>query len=178
MLLSSVCHRHSRQSATDSPKMTSSALKLVFLYGTLKTAEQNHYLLTQKGNGIARFVQKVVTPERFPLVVATQYNVPFMLNKPGVGAFVTGELFEVDQRMLEVLDRLEDVGNFYEREVMNFGGVNGTSRQAFVYVLNKFPTGLLQLPMIREYRSGEVKAYVAPKDRQNGTTKELLWKEY
>lgn len=186
MLLSSVCHRHSGERQTESKKITSNRnpfLKFVFLYGTLKTSEQNHYLLMQKGNGVAKFVQKAVTREKFPLVVATQYNVPFMLNKAGVGNFVTGEIFEVDEKMLQVLDRLEDIGNLYEREVMTFNadrGLNGTLavKEAFVYVLNRYPKGILELPMLSEYKSEEVRGYVSPKERRNGSTKDLLWKEY
>ncbi|XP_063697644.1 troponin C-akin-1 protein-like [Culicoides brevitarsis] len=159
-------------------------LRFVFLYGTLKTAEQNHYLLLQKGNGVAKFIEKAVTREKFPLVVATQYNIPFMLNKPGTGDFVTGEIFQVDERMLQALDRLEDVGNLYDRELMTFetnvGCLNGTqsTKEAFVYVLNRYPKALLSLPTIPEYKNEEVKPYVSPRERQNGPTKEVLWREY
>lgn len=195
MLLSSVCHRHSinnrnygEQETNESQKILllkkkdmNNLLKCVFLYGTLKTVEQNHYLLMREENGFARFMEKAVTKEKLPLVVATQYHIPFLLNKPGSGDFVSGEIFEVDEKMLKVLDNLENVGDLYDREVMTFNSLGLNKRKdidAFVYVLNRYPKGLLSLPMINEYNSENVKAYVPPRERTNGSSKEVLWKEY
>lgn len=58
-----------------------------------------------------------------PLVVGTRYNIPFLINKPGVGSYVTGEIYEVDSKMLSVLDNLEDCQRIYKREeqLMNMG---------------------------------------------------------
>ena len=56
---------------------------LVFLYGTLKTGEANHNLLLLKGQ--CSLKGKGITVEKYPLVVATRYNGPFLLYKPGIG---------------------------------------------------------------------------------------------
>ena len=58
---------------------------LVFVYGTLKRGEPNHHWLTDAANGNGRFIGRAVTSELFPLVVASRYNIPFLLNSPGSG---------------------------------------------------------------------------------------------
>lgn len=63
----------------------SSNLIRVFVYGTLKSGQPNHFLMQDVKNGVSRFIAKAVTTEKFPLVVATRYNIPFLLNKPGTG---------------------------------------------------------------------------------------------
>lgn len=58
-----------------------------------------------------------------PLVIGTRYNIPFLLNKPGVGSYVTGEIYEVDENMMTILDNLEDCQRLYKRDsqLMNMG---------------------------------------------------------
>lgn len=131
--------------------------KFVFLYGTLKIGEYNHYLLQRKENGVANFVQNAVTREKLPLVVPQYYTYPFLLNKPGTGNYVSGEIFEVDERMLQVLDRLESEGYLYDREVMTFNTLNRNETiDAFVYVLNRYPEKYLNLTMISEFKGSNV----------------------
>jgi gamma-glutamylaminecyclotransferase len=98
-------------------------LRKVFVYGTLKKGEPNHHWLSQTANGYSKFLCRASTMQKMPLVVATRYNIPFLLNKPGVGNYVTGEVYEVDDQMLAKLDELEDYPNFYDREIqeMNIG---------------------------------------------------------
>ena len=50
----------------------------VFVYGTLKTGEPNHYWLEDHG-GQSRFIGAGVTMDTWPLVVYTKYNIPMML---------------------------------------------------------------------------------------------------
>lgn len=61
--------------------------------------------------------------EKFPLVIATRYNIPFLIKKAGTGNYVIGEIYEVDDRMLNSLDSLEDCQDIYTRELldMNIG---------------------------------------------------------
>lgn len=58
-----------------------------------------------------------------PLVIGTRYNIPFLINKPGFGSYVTGEIYEVDDKMMHILDNLEDCQRIYKRLVqdMNLG---------------------------------------------------------
>ncbi len=67
-----------------------SNLSRVFVYGTLKNGQPNHHWLTNATNGLATFLEYGKTKNQFPLVIGTQYNVPFLLNKPGIGRNIKG----------------------------------------------------------------------------------------
>ena len=96
---------------------------LVFVYGTLKKGEPNHHWLSTTQNGFQKFLGQAETVNRFPLVIASRlgfiefniwnifylrYNIPYLMDKPGVGNKIMGEIYEVDDKMLEKLDELED----------------------------------------------------------------------
>lgn len=96
-----------------------SPLSKVFVYGTLKNAQPNHYWLTDTGNGSAEFLAHGKTKNQFPLVIGTQYNVPFLLNKPGVGCRINGEIYNICSSMLAKLDILEDYPRLYDRQIQD-----------------------------------------------------------
>lgn len=60
----------------------------VFVYGTLKEGEPNQHWLTNKNNGSAKLIGQATTTEKYPLVIASKYNIPFLLDKPGVGKVI------------------------------------------------------------------------------------------
>ena len=53
----------------------------VFVYGTLKTGEPNHYWFEDQSHGFSERVGEAVTSEKFPLVIATKYNLPMLLGE-------------------------------------------------------------------------------------------------
>ena len=57
----------------------------VFVYGTLQRGQPLHYLMTKPPNGHATFIGEGRTVDKWPLVVATEFKAPFILDKPGVG---------------------------------------------------------------------------------------------
>ena len=57
----------------------------IFVYGTLKNGEPNHEKWLKNGDGKSKFVGVAQTVFKWPLVIATKYNVPFLLKAPGVG---------------------------------------------------------------------------------------------
>ena len=61
----------------------------IFVYGTLKKGQPNNYLLNDKTRGIAKFLGKAKLTDKYPLVVTTNGNVPFLLPKKGVGKVST-----------------------------------------------------------------------------------------
>jgi gamma-glutamylaminecyclotransferase len=82
-------------------------MPLVFIYGTLKKG----FPLHEKGLDGAPFVGLCRTVEPYPMLIARDFFGPVMLDRPGQGLQVEGELYEVDEDRLKVLDQLEGVGD-------------------------------------------------------------------
>ncbi|KAL3650136.1 hypothetical protein CASFOL_006539 [Castilleja foliolosa] len=108
---------------------------LIFTYGTLKQGFSNHPLLQDMiSAGDATFVGRCRTLPSLPLVCGP-YRVPFLLNLPGRGNRVSGELYAVSPAALARMDELEGVSRgHYERlpiEIeMESNGVNPSSAVA------------------------------------------------
>lgn len=96
--------------------MSNNKLIRVFVYGTLKRGQPNYKWLTDSSNGSATFISSGTTSVRFPLVIGTRYNIPFLLNRPGTGNLIAGEVYEIDEPMLSRLDVLEGYPEFYHRD--------------------------------------------------------------
>ncbi|XP_037088268.1 gamma-glutamylaminecyclotransferase-like [Pollicipes pollicipes] len=129
---------------------------LVFVYGTLKAGEPNHRLLMDEQTGLARLVAPAVTERRLPLVIASRYNIPYLVDAPGQGHRVRGELYAVDVAKLAWLDRFEGVPRHYERcaeSVVRLDAAGGATVAAQAYLLRKPKPFMLRLPMMEEYSS-------------------------
>nr|XP_028584053.1 gamma-glutamylaminecyclotransferase isoform X3 [Podarcis muralis] len=87
----------------------------VFVYGTLKKGQPNYPYMINGANGTARFQGRGLTVEKYPLVIAGKYNVPYLLNIPGTGHRVTGEIYAVNDQMLQFLDEFESCPDMYQR---------------------------------------------------------------
>lgn len=61
-----------------------SRLYKVFVYGTLKKGEPNHHWFEKAQKESYRFISEASTVERFPLIIATEFNIPFLLYSPGI----------------------------------------------------------------------------------------------
>lgn len=81
-------------------------MTLVFVYGTLKRG----FPLFKKGLADAAYLGAVQTVSPYPMMIAQDFYGPVMLDKPGEGLRVFGELFDVDEGALPRLDELESVG--------------------------------------------------------------------
>ncbi|KAI6241515.1 Gamma-glutamylcyclotransferase family protein [Aphelenchoides fujianensis] len=57
----------------------------VFVYGTLKKGEPNAATMMDGAGGRSRFVGEAETVRQFPLIISTQFNIPFLLKDPGRG---------------------------------------------------------------------------------------------
>lgn len=81
-------------------------MALVFVYGTLKKG----FPLHEQGLAGTEFRGNFRTVASYPMFIAGRWFAPMMLNEPGEGLRVRGELYRVDSALLAHLDRLESVG--------------------------------------------------------------------
>lgn len=84
------------------------AMHRLFVYGSLRSHGKNHPTLSD-GPGEARFVGAASTVLCFPLILVPPFFSPPMLDAPGHGFRVQGELWDVDAVQLATLDELEQV---------------------------------------------------------------------
>ncbi|KAH8371751.1 hypothetical protein KR093_008779 [Drosophila rubida] len=139
-------------------KMTQ-VLKRVFVYGTLKRGEPNHHWLTTKENGVSQFVAKGKTVLKFPLVIGTRYNIPFLLNKRGVGHQIEGEVYEVDDAMFARLDVLEEYPKYYDREPQAILTEHNETLDCWIYLIRRFPESMLAKPLLTSYHNTPAQPY-------------------
>ncbi|XP_050089948.1 putative gamma-glutamylcyclotransferase CG2811 [Anopheles aquasalis] len=149
--------------------MSTSPLRRVFVYGTLKRGEPNHHWLTDVANGMASFVGRGTTVARYPLVIGSRYNIPFLLDVPDRGHRVRGEIYDIDDHMLGRLDVLEDYPRLYERRteaIQCEGTAGGTGEvvSCWIYLLQRFPPHLLEERMLEEYRDSTALPYTESHD--------------
>ena len=57
----------------------------LFTYGSLKRGQPFHYILSEKVGGKVHFKSGGITVDAYPLVAASRYNCPFLLNAKGIG---------------------------------------------------------------------------------------------
>ncbi|MBS0454353.1 MAG: gamma-glutamylcyclotransferase [Proteobacteria bacterium] len=76
----------------------------VFVFGTLKEGFPN--FATNKGRRIAG---DFVTSQAYPLYLMGERHSPWLVDLPGAGLQVHGQVFEVDDETLAAMDRLERV---------------------------------------------------------------------
>ncbi|XP_013395290.1 gamma-glutamylaminecyclotransferase-like isoform X3 [Lingula anatina] len=144
--------------------MASLTLHRVFVYGTLKRGEPNHHVMTNTENGTAKFVGEGKTTESWPLVIASKYNIPFLLHCKGKGQRVLGEVHEIDDKMKAFLDDFEGHPNFYERDRINIEFLTertglesgyvpsvGEVIQCETYWLKKFKPHMLEKQFLENY---------------------------
>jgi gamma-glutamylaminecyclotransferase len=77
----------------------------VFVFGTLKKS----FPLHDKGLQGATYLGPYRTVEKYPMMVAGPWYAPMIIHDPGVGWQVKGEVYEVNDERLNVLDTLESI---------------------------------------------------------------------
>uniref|UniRef100_A0A336K719 Gamma-glutamylcyclotransferase family protein n=1 Tax=Culicoides sonorensis TaxID=179676 RepID=A0A336K719_CULSO len=151
------------------------SLVRVFLYGTLKRGQPNYHWLTNPDHGYAKFICDAITVEKFPLIIASRFNIPFLLNIPGKGHQIKGEVYEIDEKMLHNLDKLEDYPSLYGREVKRVRKRDGTSEimECVTYYLKNPPESLLKLEFLDEYLDSDEKKF-KPEEYEEFTFDDLI----
>lgn len=137
----------------------------VFIYGTLKRGFANHHYVWGRIGYLGRC--RTCTP--YPLVVGGKWFSPYLLEEPGKGHAVVGDLFEADAEALEMMDRLEGVGRpkGYLRDRIQVERLeDGVRLEAWAYLKDRSCIqGDLSEP-IPEYLEDD--RYVPPTDRPAG----------
>uniref|UniRef100_A0AAY5KT67 Gamma-glutamylaminecyclotransferase n=2 Tax=Esox lucius TaxID=8010 RepID=A0AAY5KT67_ESOLU len=137
-------------------------MTLIFVYGTLKKGQPNHFRIQpDQANGKAEFCGHARTVERYPLVIAGKYNIPALLNRPGEGQRVQGEVYKVDNTMLAFLDAFEGCPSMYQRtlaqlELQDWEGgeqspTAGSIMEAFVYSTTSYQPAWLKQTFYESY---------------------------
>ncbi|XP_048349068.1 gamma-glutamylaminecyclotransferase isoform X1 [Sphaerodactylus townsendi] len=139
----------------------------VFVYGTLKKGQPNYCSIMDRTHGTARFQGKGLTVEKYPLVIAGKYNIPYLLNIPGTGHRIAGEIYFVDDQMLQFLDEFEGCPNMYQRspmgiEIVEWEGTSGAPEErpavnsileCHVYSTTTYQPEWINLPYYDDYDS-------------------------
>ncbi|EFI34600.1 AIG2 family protein [Desulfonatronospira thiodismutans ASO3-1] len=99
-------------------------MEYVFVYGTLRKGCSNHHLLKD-----ARDIGPARTSEDYALYV---HDYPYTVKSEAVGP-IRGEVYLVDGRGLDRLDRLENHPHWYVREKKPVQLDEGREVQAWIY---------------------------------------------
>lgn len=148
---------------------------LLFVYGTLKPGFPNS---ARMPTGI-KYIGDVYTAERFPLVIASDTGIPYMVHEPGhqSAKHVKGVLCEVSTAHLQTLDEFELVHeSHYERCQIRVRDATGKEHMAGCYFRDRddavsktskwYPLEqLLALEMLDEYDMDRAALYV-PREKR------------
>jgi gamma-glutamylcyclotransferase (GGCT)/AIG2-like uncharacterized protein YtfP/cation transport regulator ChaC len=127
---------------------------LVFVYGTLRKHERNHYLLD---------TAKLIAEQAWTYGEMYDTGLNYPMVKPSSSKKVYGEVYEINQEQLEKLDVLEGYqpegkDNLYERVTQSVYTDLG-SLEAYIYVSEKFCS--ISIPF------GDWKIYQFQKEKPN-----------
>lgn len=134
----------------------------VFIYGTLKRGFPNH----AAGLAEAQFLGRVRLQEAYPLVIGGRWFSPYLIDEPGQGQRVFGELFALGDTGLALLDEMEGVGHpqGYRRVVVSCLHDRET-REAWTYVKSRHLIQGIHSEPLDEYHHDP--RYVVPSDRSS-----------
>lgn len=152
---------------------------LIFTYGTLKRGFPNDTLMQSLiDQNDAVFLGHHITLNAYPLVCGA-HGIPFLINLPGSGFRVTGDLYSVSTRGLVRVDELEGTSHgHYERlpvQVIHTNAEDGVVPvQAEAYYAHRsFGEGLWERngrKGLSEYTEREARGFVRKEDRPKGRT--------
>ncbi len=151
--------------------------------------QPNHQVLTSTENGICEFVGIANTINKWPLVIASKFNIPYLLHKCHFGnvcfqtgltlrniifnsffeannflfncflcfyflsKHIFGEIYSVDDTMLQFLDDFECHPSYYTRLETGVVLEDGSHCYPWIYFLKDYRPEMLDLPTIGNYSS-------------------------
>lgn len=138
----------------------------VFVFGTVKQG----FPLHRQGLGdTPRRLADCRTVERFPMFIASAWYAPMMMNEPGLGCQIVGELYQVDHQRLLLIDQIESVGlpgNFRVRILVKALD-QGTVCFANAYMKSRELASPVHSGLLGDYQD---RRFVPPERRPSRTT--------
>lgn len=134
----------------------------LFIYGTLK---QGFHNFDETRAGIVRR-DKFLTVEKFPLHTTGKWHAPVLINDPGVGHNVFGEIHDVTQAQLEFFDWFESTHSpiGYDRlKIQVRPETGGPALETDVYMKPRERIDIVHGDPMPEYPRNA--PYVMPQDR-------------
>ena len=118
----------------------------LFIYGTLKKGFANHDTV-MKGT---EYLGAGVSLNRFPLLIAGQWNSPVLMEEPGSGFQVQGELYRVAEEKLAEIDQFEGTDSphgYYRKAISVIPNypIDGGCVGILAYTYFKQPSGLMHV---------------------------------
>jgi gamma-glutamylaminecyclotransferase len=146
---------------TDLPSLPQAGRTLLFVFGTLKQDFPN--AATNRGRRVGGVFR---TLDRLPLLLMGERHVPWMIDSPGLGERVAGELYEVDASALAAMDALERVGepDGYQRKTVRVqadapGDATVVQAQVYMKRADQVIESDVQLGPLAEYALEHAKLY-------------------
>ena len=110
----------------------------LFVYGSMRQGQPNHYLLEEPG---VRRVGWYTTMDRMYMIGLKSKSFPYVVTeqihedlKPTP---ITGELYEITPAVLETLDAVEGHPTYYRRRpIVVFNEHEAKTRSAYMYILD------------------------------------------
>jgi gamma-glutamylaminecyclotransferase len=137
----------------------------IFVFGTLKRG----FPLHDRALAGAAYRGLYRTSERFPMFVAGRWFAPMMIEEPGLGHHVLGELYEVEDWRLNLIDEMESVGipGNFRTSISVERRCDGVACLAGVYTKSRELAVPVHTPYLKEYRDGRfVPPELRPKPRE------------
>lgn len=115
--------------------LENSSPKFVFVYGTLKKGKRNHFVISN-----LEFVSNGETNDK-AFYLQDNGSFPYLLRTKSkkLAKRIKGEVYAVNTKDLEALDRFEGVPHLYNREQINVRLANGAVVVCNVYIPNYDP---------------------------------------
>ena len=142
----------------------SSSTNYVFLYGTLKSGFPNSHL-----NPAVRIEGAFSTVEPYPFYLVGEYSFPWLLDRPGDGYRMRGELYSASEEDLEHFDKLERVGEpegYLRKSIQVVEADSKVVFDAFIYVIpqDRLATVSTRRGPLPEYTPEDAAAFRIPDD--------------
>ena len=133
---------------------------LIFIYGTLKKGFPNHSLHMESAEKLGNYQ----TVENYPLVLIGERYVPCMINAPGEGKQIEGELYKVDDDCLRRIDALERIKkpDGYRRLKIKVRSVekhNAVMLESYAYLISPKFAKDRRSDFLKIYRLDDAKKY-------------------